>query len=261
MAQMPGVGCSTHTPRRALEKAHHPHISFGCILLVRIGPLPRQAACLGMETLDLSQKWAEVGGATLDAVNSPSLPAHCREGSAPQAERFLQEKRLTGICQDKLSQLRLKQRRARGEEQSLSGSPASSDAHRAQHGADALSRGTNQNSREGKALAGATSEGETLLSDYSKRNHRVDSRPLKTLSFLKAVEDAQRGPLHFSLSRPGCQVGCAWAERLPHVKDLSQALSGEARLHFLLKGFPQKQCLYALSWRAWSQTRTKKTAL
>lgn len=80
----PGRGCFTYTPRRAQEKAHHQHISFSCILMVRIGPLPWQAACPWMETLNLSEKWAEAGGAVSDSMDLPSLPAHCWEGSAPQ---------------------------------------------------------------------------------------------------------------------------------------------------------------------------------
>ena len=82
----PGRGCFTYTPRRAQEKAHHQHISFSCILMVRIGPLPWQAACPWMETLNLSEKWAEAGGAVSDSMDLPSLPAHCWEGSAPQRE-------------------------------------------------------------------------------------------------------------------------------------------------------------------------------
>lgn len=85
-AQTLGRGCFTYTPRRAQKKACHQHISFSCILMVRIGPLPRQAACLRMETLNLSEKWAEAGGAVLDSMDLPSLPAHCWEGSAPQRE-------------------------------------------------------------------------------------------------------------------------------------------------------------------------------
>lgn len=76
----------------AQKKGCHQHISFSCILLVRIEPLPRQAACLRMETLNISEKWAEAGGAISDSMDLPSLPAHCWEGSAPQAERFLQER-------------------------------------------------------------------------------------------------------------------------------------------------------------------------
>lgn len=70
------VPCVTHTRRGALEKAGHQHTSFSCILLARIGPLPRHTACLGMETLNLSEKWAEVGGVNFGSNGltfSPSL--------------------------------------------------------------------------------------------------------------------------------------------------------------------------------------------
>lgn len=38
----------------------------------------------GMETRNLSEKWAEVGGATSDAMDSPPRSAHCQEGLAPR---------------------------------------------------------------------------------------------------------------------------------------------------------------------------------
>lgn len=73
------MGCFTHIHRRALDKACHQHISSSCILLVRTGPLPQHAARLGMETLTLSGKWAEVGGAALDVMGSPLLLAYLQE--------------------------------------------------------------------------------------------------------------------------------------------------------------------------------------
>lgn len=56
------------------------------------GPPPWHAACPGMETLDLSEKWAEAGGAALDEMESPPLPAPPQEGPAPKQRRFPQER-------------------------------------------------------------------------------------------------------------------------------------------------------------------------
>lgn len=58
----------------------------------RDGPPPWHAACPGMETLDLSEKWAEAGGAALDEMESPPLPAPPQEGPAPKQRRFPQER-------------------------------------------------------------------------------------------------------------------------------------------------------------------------
>lgn len=48
-----------------------------------MGTLP---ACRGMQTLHLPEKWAEVGGAALDALELPLLP-----DSLPTGRLFLQE--------------------------------------------------------------------------------------------------------------------------------------------------------------------------
>ena len=71
------------------------------------------------------------------------------------------------------------------------------------------------------------------------------SQDVKILGLLKVAEDVQRGPFRSSLNTQGVWVGLCLGTEVTSHQDFELSLQWWARVHFFLKGFPQKQCLCA----------------
>lgn len=91
MAEMPSAGCFTHTPEEP-GASRHQHVSFSCILLVRIGPLPRQAAGQGWKHATYQKNGRKLVGPLRMQWTRLHAQLTARKAWLPAQGRFLQER-------------------------------------------------------------------------------------------------------------------------------------------------------------------------